>query len=381
VSPPGHEPAILGYLGLLWRRRFLIVFGSLVPALAVGAILHYWPSQYKATFVYERPLTESQYNVLLRRFYSSENLGKIVGRLEAVGLTSYAERLGSQETERSLQRLIGFSVWPEYPKRLLTTDPTTSERISNFEAQLLHIDITADSKETVAKAAAVITDNIESVLPVYEIRNGVHESIRKYTGLVAEIDESRYTLTLDLQQEQAKLEKLMALGDDVAEGATGDITLQFADVQASREFLPLPYQRRAVQSKIIDVQEKLNSDKKKYTYYNGVLKLNAQMLEEIEGGILTYYTVEQFLGFLGAKLLDHQKDQDSSLSDYLKSYIHKTQNLVLANTRAGESPVVYPLPKRLVSRAALTLVVFLMVTTFAAVLLEYRSEHRRGGRS
>jgi len=370
---------MLRYLGLLWRRRFLILFGSLLPALAVGAVLHFWPSTYTATFVYERPLTESQYNVLLRRFYSSENLEKIADRLGEQGLADYAEKLTHMDAEQSLETLIRFSVSPAYPKRLLTTDPATSELISKFEAPLLHIEITGGSREIVTKVAGVITDNFEKVLPIYDIRNDVQESIRKFTTLAAEIEEKRFALTLDLQQEQAKLEKLEALGEAPSEGAGGNITIQFTDVQESREFLPLPYQRRAVQSKIIDVQAMLDSDTKKYAYYDGVLKLNDRIFQEIERGIPTYYTVEQFFEFLGGEFLECQKD--ASVADYMKSYIRKTQNLVQVNTRAGERPVVYPLPKRMVSRAVLTLVVFLMVTAFAAVALEYRSERGRSGRA
>ena len=135
--------------------------------------------------------------------------------------------------------------------------------------------------------------------------------------------------------------------------------------------------RRSVQSKIIDVQETLNSDKEKYSYYLGVLELNDTIFEEIEGSLLAYYTVEQFFAFLGGKLLECEED---SVADYMKSYIRKTQNLVRVNTRAGERSVVYPLPKRMGSRTVLTLVVFIMITAFVAVVLEYRSERGRHGR-
>lgn len=380
MSGIDREPAIVSHLGLLWRRRYLIVFGSLIPALAVGAILYFWPAAYTATFVYERPVTEKQYNVLVRRFYSSENLGKIVNRLEAEGLGDYAEKLSNLETEESLKELIGFRVSPQYPARRVTTDPATSELISKFQAQLLYIDITADSPQMVAKAGAVIRDNIENVLPIYDIRNDLKELTRQFKVLAAEIEENRFSLSLDLQQEKARLQELTNLGDAPSETTEGGLSIEFTDVRSSQEFLPLSYQKRAVQSKIIDVQETLNSDKEKYTYYLGVLKLNDKLLEEIESGILTYYTVQQYFEFLGGKLLEYRKDEDSPVADYMKSYVRKTQNLVLVNTRAGESPVVYPVSKRTLNRAAMTLIVSAMVATFLGVVLEYRSERRRGQR-
>ena len=366
-----HEPAALRYFRLLWRRRCLIVCGSLVPSLLLAAALYLWPKKYTVTFVYERPLTESEYNVLLRRFYSSENLARIIGRLREGGVSAYAEELERAQTEKVVEKLIRFAASPAYPKRLQTTDPATSERISTFQAQLLYIDIGGDSREDMASVSAVVTANLENVLPVYEIRNALKESIQEFKILAAEIEDNRFTLTLDLQKEKEKLEKLIRLGDAPPTGAEGNVVLQFTDVREAREFLPLPYQVRAVQSKIIDLEEELSSDQEKYSYYLKILDLNDKLLGMIEDSILTYYTVEQFLEFLGGQLLDCE---DEGLADYLKSYIRKTQNLILVNTRAGEKPVVYPVPKRIMGRSALAFVVLLMVTAFVAVVLEYGRE-------
>lgn len=370
AGPSGHqEPIIVRYLGLLWRHRILIVCGSLLPALLLGVVLYFWPGRYTATFVYERPLTESEYNVLLRRFYSAENLAKIIGRLRESNVSAYAERLEQAGTEEALEKLIRFTVFPAYPKRLVTTDPATSERISAFQAQLLYVDICGDSKEDMTAVSGAVTGNVENVLPVYEIRNALKESIQEYKVLAAEIEDNRFAQTLDLQKEKDRLGKLRNLGATPAAMADGSVVLEFTDVPKSREFLPLPYQVRAVQSKIIDLEESLNSDEQKYDYYLKIIDLNDELLGVVESSILTPYTVEQFLGHLDGRL---RECEDEALADFLKSYIRKTQNLILVNTRAGEKPVVYPVPKRIVGRSVLALVVLLMVTAFAAVALEYR---------
>ncbi len=366
-----HEPAVLRYFRLLWYRRGLIVCGSLVPSLLLATALYLWPKKYTVTFVYERSLTESEYNVLLRRFYSSENLARIIGRLRESGVSGYAEKLEQAQTEEAVEEFIRFAALPAYPKRLQTTDPTTSERISTFQAQLLYMDIGGDSREDVAAVSAVVTANLENVLPVYEIRNALKESIQEFKILAAEIEDNRFALSLDLQKEKEKLEKLIRLGDTPPAGAEGNIVLQFTDVREAREFLPLPYQVRAVQSKIIDLEEELSSDQEKYGYYLKILDLNDKLLKVVEPSILTYYTVGQFLEFLGGQLLDCQ---DDALADYLKSYIRKTQNLILVNTRAGEKPVVYPVPARVMGRSALAFVILLMATAFVAVVLEYGRE-------
>ena len=365
------EPAFARYVRLLWRRRALLGVGSLLPALLVGLLLSLWPRKYSATFVYERPLAESEYSVLLRRFYSQENLDKIVDRLREKGLTEYAGKLLAP-TERSFERLIRFEVAPMYPKRLQTTDPTTSERISAFQAQLLLIRIMGNSRKEVAGVAGVVTGNVESILPMYEIRKAIKDSIQRFKSRAAEIEDSRFNLMLDLQREKGKLDKLKELDDD-SSGAEG-VILQFTDVQNSQEFLPLSYQVRAVQSKIIDLEETLTSDGERYDYYLHVLDLNNRLLSRIEESLLTDYTVQQFLDFLGQELL---ACKDGAVCDYLKSYIRETQNLILINTRAGENPVVYPVPKYIVKSSALTWIVCLMVAGLAAVLLEYRQERHK----
>jgi len=376
AAPPPQDPAGLRHVRLLWKHRFLILVGSLLPAALLACVVQAWPRRYTTTFVYERPLMESEYNVLLRRFYSSENLDKIAGRLREEGANGYATKLEGTETEQALEKLIRFRVSPAYPTRLQTTDPTTSEDISKFKAQLLSIEIAGDSDDNMRAVSEVITANFENVLPIYDIRNDLIESIQEFEELAAKIADNRFTMTVELQKETTRLEKLASLADAPAETAQSNVVLQFTEVAESREFLPLPLQRNAVQAKIIDLQETLSSDEEVYRYYLKVLELNGRLLSEIEGKLLVYYTVPEFLAFLNEQL---QACQDNTLVDYLRSYIRKTQSLTLVNTRAGEQPIVYPVAKHVLKRGVLALIVSLMIMIFIAVVLEYGQERRRQG--
>jgi|GEM_PF-959888 len=368
-SGPEAAPAALLYLSLLWKHRFLIAAISVVPAVTVALLLALWPPKYTATFVYERQLSESQHTVLLRRFYSQENLDKIIMRLREQGLADYAARLDKARVRQSFDKLIRFEVSPMYPKRLQTTDPTTSAQISAFQARLLSVKVIGNSEQQVLKAGAIVTNNLENVLPIYDIRNELKESIQRYKTLAAEIEDGRFAGTLDLHTEQAKLEKLKSVDGAATETAQDNIVLQFTDVKNSSEFLPLSYQVLAIQSRIIDLQETLASDSEKCGFYLKVLDLNNRLLGRIEGSLLTDYTAQQFLDFLGEQLL---ACEDEAVSDYLKSYIRKTENLVLVNTRAGEKPVVYPVSRGAAKNGVLAFVVFLMIAAFTAVLSEYR---------
>ncbi len=277
-----NGPAAVRYLELLWAHRLMIALVSVIPAAAVATLLTLWPAKYTATFVYERQLSESQHSVLLRRFFSQENLDKIVRRLDEQGLADYAGRLDKARVRQSFDKLVRFEVSPIYPKRLQTTDPTTSAQISAFQARLLSIKVIGDSEQQVLKAGAIMTDNVESILPLYDIRNELKESIQRYQLLAAQVEDNRFALTVDLQTEQAKLEKLKALDGATAQGPQANIVLQFTDVKNSSEFLPLSSQILAVQSRIIGLQETLASDTEKYGFYLKVLDLNDKLLKQIE---------------------------------------------------------------------------------------------------
>jgi len=390
VTTPGREsgdtgrgpglpptPAPMQFLHLLWRRRLLIAAASLIPALLASALLFLWPRKYTATFVYEHPVRESEYTVLVHRFYSLENLSKIAGQLREKGLAACAQELLDCQSQGSLEELVRLTASPGYPKRLQTTDPATSEKISALQAQLLSIQITGRSRPEVETVAAVVTGNFEHVLPMYVIRNDLKELTRRFEGMAADIEDNRFTLELELQREQARLEKLKALdsppADPNSQGGRGQteqdrLLLQFTDVKGSREFLPLSYQVRAVQSKIVDLQETIRGNEDKYKYYVGVLNLTHRLLDQAEQSILTHYTVQQFLGFVGEQLLACKEKAEG---DYLKAYLRRTENLVLVSTRAGQNPVIYPVVKHLIGMSLLVFVVSMMAATLVAVVLGY----------
>jgi hypothetical protein len=376
VPGPRPEPPFLQFLHLLWRRKLLIAVGSLLPAVLAAVLLSLSPRKYTATFVYEHPFRESEYNVLVRRFHSRENLAKIAGQLRDKGLETCAQELLDCRTEDSLEKLIRLTASPAYPKRLQTTDPATSEKISAFQAQLLSIRIIGRTRKDVETVAGVVTADFEYVLPVYAIRNDLKDLIRRFKSMAADIEDNRFNLNLDLQTEQARLEKLKAVegpapgsGGETGRDATDQdkLVLQFTDVRSTREFLPLAYQVRAVQSKIIDLQQTIQGNEDRYNYYIGVLELADKLFSQVEQSILTHYTTQQFLGFVAEQL---PTCKDKAQTDFLKAYMRRTENLVFVSTRAGENPVIYPVSKHVAGISAIVWIASLMVVIFAAVVLE-----------
>jgi hypothetical protein len=404
-EPSYREPLLLRYLRLLWEHRGLILGSALPPALLVAVALYLWPTRYTATFAYERPLSENEFNVLRQRFQSQENLDKIAGRLQEQGLTRCVQQVGRARARQAFDTLVRLEVSPIYPKRFQTTDPCTSENISSFKAKLLSVEVRADSQAEAAGLAAVVTDNIEGILPLYDIRNHLKESLAKLRRDTAKIEDDRFTLSVDLQKEKAKLEKLKGLEGVPAETAPSGVILQF-NVDHGRdpvpflyparslppktggpvqnvpervpeeydyyEFLPLSYQIRAIESKIVDLQETLGSNAQKHDFYVQAMDLDNRLLAKIEESLLSYYTAQQYLGFVGEQLL---ACQDPALGDYLRAYTRKMENLVLVNTRVGATSAVYPVSKDVVRNSVLAFLVFGMAAVFVAVLREHRREY------
>jgi hypothetical protein len=144
---PYREPLILRSFFLFWERRWLVLGGSLLPALLVALVLCLWPRQCTATFCYERSLAQDEYNVLRRRFHSQENLDKIIGRLQGQGLTRYLRQLERARTPQAFDKLIVLakieeSLWtyctaPQYrgfvgEQLLACKDPALGDHLRSY---------------------------------------------------------------------------------------------------------------------------------------------------------------------------------------------------------------------------------------------------------
>jgi len=362
------ERTLLHYLNILWKWKRLIILGSVLPALVVGLILFLLPSNYTVTFVYEQSPTEKDYNMLLGRFRSAENLDKITNKLRESGLDKYAKKMTKTRRKRLLEKMVKFEALPFYPKRLKTTDPTTSEKIGSLKAQLLHIVIVARPEKDIATIAAVITNNFESIIPLYSMKSELDDAIREHRTKMGTIEENRFGLQLSLDREKATLAKLKNVKTDDSATGQSNVILQFNNVADSNEYLPLPYQIQAVESRIINIEETIRENQGKYDYYRNVLSLNEMLSDEIEDKMSSYYTIGQFHSFL-TNLLEGYKGQD--VADYLKSYIKKVENTMSSITLITENPEVYQVRKGIVTKTAFTFLVLLMIIIFVSFLLEY----------
>ena len=69
-----EEINLIDYLRVLWKHKYLILFGSVLPALIVGLIFFFSPGNYKVTSVYDVK-DEGAYDVRDESTYDVEGQG------------------------------------------------------------------------------------------------------------------------------------------------------------------------------------------------------------------------------------------------------------------------------------------------------------------
>ncbi|MBA7499769.1 hypothetical protein ES704_02516 [subsurface metagenome] len=132
-------------------------------------------------------LDEKNYNVLLDRFYSTENIDKIANKLRENGLNRYARRISGEEGY--LKEFVYFDVWPPYTdiSRAKITEPSQLEHIRQLNAQLLNMTIVARPRNDIYTVSSVIRDNLENVIPVSVVEEHLNADIRGFRAKIADM--------------------------------------------------------------------------------------------------------------------------------------------------------------------------------------------------
>lgn len=381
------EINLIDYFRVFWKRKYFIVLGSALLTLVVGLIIFLRPRDYKVTYVYDVKdrdaydvnsqstydvsnwnLDEKNYDMLLDRFYSAENIDKIANKLRGNGLDRYAELISGASGREDSKKLIDFEVLPPYLdfSKLKVTDPAQLEQIRRLEALLLKMTIAGRPKNDIPKISLVIRDNFENVIPVSLVEEQLNAAARTYKAKMADIEENRFGLELDLETSKSVLAKLKNTKTKIPDGGESNITLQF-DIGGKTEYLPIEYQIQAIEAKTIQVEEEILANEKNRSYYENLLALNERLLAKLKNNGFSYYTIQQFHSFLTG-LVDNYNNKE--LKDYLSSYIKRVENRMSASAPVTKKPKVYAVPKDTAKKSAIVFVVLLMILTFAAFLLE-----------
>ena len=364
------EINLIDYLKVIWKKRYLIIFGSLLPAFISGLALYFLPRDYRITYTYEMGLNEKKYQMLLDKFYSAENLNRIISKLNVEKQGAYADKVAKAKTQELLSKLVAFEVTPTFfnsIKNLKTNDIRNIEQIQEAEGTLLTITITGRPFEDMPGISSVVRDNFENIIPMYTIRRELNDTIADMRTEMAEMEEQRFEQELDVKKKKAILAKLKDLKPEESAKGANDIILQFNSVDANSTYLPLSYQIQTTESTLISLEEGIKSDEEKYRYYISVLNLNERIFDEIRKKQTLFYSTQQFHPFL-VRIVDENNEKE--IQDYLKAYIKKIENTMFANIPVIEEPKIYPVPKGTIRKSSVVFAISLIVMTFAAFLLE-----------
>lgn len=393
------EINLMDYVLVLWKRKWFIFFASVSPALLVALAIFLGPRDYKTTYTYDvrdqstnpstSPFTfpftspstspstmevsnwnlnEKNYTILLSRFYSRENLDRIINRLQQAGFNEYAESMSNAREKGQLENLLKFEVSPPFIDMAETkeTDVAKLEAIRSLEAQLLSLTITANSKEDIHEISSVIIDNLETVTPVYLVAELLNRSAREFKARMAGIEKNKFSLQLALRMTNSALAKLKEMDTEALNIVRSDVMLQF-DVGGKSEYLPVRYQIQAAESKAIELEETLTDNENRYEYYQDLVDLNEKFLAEVQSEALSGCTMQQFHSYL----LDSAKElEKEELKDYVSSYTKDIENRIAVGKAVIENPSIYALPKGTAKKSGMVFVTALMLSVFAAFLLE-----------
>jgi hypothetical protein len=420
------EINLIDYFVVIRKHKFLVLLGSVLPALIVGLILFFSPRDYKIIYTYDVKdqstydvrdrsiydvrdrsiydardrniydprdqsiydvkdqsiydvsnwnLDEKNYNVLLNRFYSAGNIDKIINKLRENGLDKYANRIQTAEPKDFVE----FTVLPPYMdlSKVTVTDPATLENIRQLKALLLNMAIIARPKNDISKISLVIRDNLENVIPVYMVEEQLGTATRRLRAEIANIEENSFDLKLALKTKKAIVGKLKKIDPGTSDKKESSIALQF-DISGKTEFLPVEYQIQATESETVQLEEQIAANEERCKYHKDLLTLNEDLFAELRSKAPFYYTIQQFYSFLTdlAKNYEDRALENGALKDYLNSYIKRIKNRISVSAPVTQKPKVHAVSKGTVQKTAIAFVVLLMVTTFAAFLLEGVQKNR-----
>ncbi len=363
------EINLVDYVLVLWKRRVFILLGTILPAVCVAAGLLLLPRDYTMTYTYDMNVDGKLYNILRDRFYSEENLEKLVGRLQKDGIGAFAAKLSKCARSEDYEKYIMFDTSPPFlaaSKSNTEKDPEKLAKIWEMKASLLSITITDNSPQYLKKTASIVRYNFEKMVPVYIAQRQLIDTIRNNNSMLADVESSRFSTELSMKNSNEVLAGLKRINVDAGENKQNSVLLQF-DIGGQNQFLPLSYQIQAAESKIVELGEAIKTTEERYNYHKDLMNLNDKALSELNAKISSDYTIEDYKDFLVNLLSSIEKTQ---IKDYLSSYIRTIENLISSNRPLAERPQIVPAEKGTAKKTAVVFAACLMLSVFSAFVME-----------
>lgn len=394
-----EEVNLLDYLTVIWNRKWFILIATALPTLVMGVLLSLSPRTYTTTFVYDvrddvtdlrddsinepqvQPgfwnLTQKNFEVMLNRFYSRENLNNLANKFEKSGLSAYANK--ARNCYAGSETLVEFKTAPAYINisKLKVSDHTDLQEFIEMEASMLRVTITGNANEDMAKISGIIRNNIENVISLYTIQDQLQAEIRSLKNNQSQIETSRYIARLLLDQNRKVITGLKNIKPVPVDNSETNVTLQY-NIAGQTEYLPLSYQIHAAESKIINLEQEVLTTESRYKYYTELINLNQKLLAKLSGQITGDYSIGKFWDFVQGIALETEKPE---LKDFLNSYAKEIENRISASEPVSSTPRVYPIARGSIKKILLVLMAATLVSVFASFLLEGKKDDPRSNLS
>jgi hypothetical protein len=371
------EINLIDYVNVLWKHRYLILAGSILPSLVIGLVLFLRPTDYQVTYTYDVSnttkndiidwnLNQTNYDYLLDQYYSEKNIDKIIKKLQDGGLVEYALLLDSARITQNFEKYIYFEVSPPYPDltKLQITNAAQLEEIKQLQPLLLKITIKARPADSVSKIFSVIRENFENIVPIYLIARQLNVAADGLKADMADIEKNKFDIEIALLMKKSTLEKLKVLKVESPD-KSGMTVIQFNSDK--NDYLPLEYQIQAKEFQVVEDEQQIKLNEAKFDHDKNLLELNAKLSAELKSNASSYYTIQQFYDFL-VSLTNNYVGTD--VKDYLSSLIKRVENRISANVPVNEKPLIDAVSKGTAKKTTIVFMVSFMISIFAAFLIE-----------
>ena len=373
-----NEVYLIDYFKVFWKWKYLILFGAILPALVVGIILFFSPKNYKITYIYNVRddkeadvsnwnLNKNNYEVLLDRFYSDENVARLSTKLQKYVPNQHVGQSKQRSIRGALKRLVTFQTEPSFANiaRMSRRNVSKFEQLRALKASLLRMTIKSTSEKDIVPMSLVIKGNFERTIPLYKVKDNIYVVLKNHKNKLLELKSKRTRLNLALENERSMVDKLRNFKAKTVNHKESDIALQF-NIGSKVEYLPLNYQMQGIEIKMIRMEEEIRKISNECDYYRKLIALSEKLLNQIESDWSHDYTVQEFQNFLHSLVTECK---DSRIRNYLDAYINNIENRMAA-TVAIRSTDVLVIPQAAARKVATVFVIALTITIFAAFIAE-----------
>lgn len=339
-SSQTENTTIYDYFYIVIKHKFLILACAIVAVVVAAAAFKLMFQRYSINYTYNKwDTTYFNYELFLDRFYSEENIDWLINQLRKAGCDDYASRLeDSRESGRTeIFKYINFRIWPENLQNMklefLSMD--NIRELADFPVRMMRVGIINGKNQELKTVGEIVRNNVENRLPLYNLNDSIVTAMIGFRHEMSQIQRSRQVSLMEIEKEQAILEKLSKIPNDIdAQPNNTGIMLQM-DLSEQSDFMPLEYQKRAAQARIINKQEQMNLNKSEEEYYRHLLELYSKILSIVSNGNQTDISLNELV----EKITELQlKSTNNITQDHLNAFLRDIEIVIARSTPATQTP-------------------------------------------